>query len=121
VLSTTLGEENCFGGVKGKVAPGPMTYFRVSTDDVKGRIKAYLGEGTITDDPYGMDGGIAVCRISKLQDLMRFVCRNGFEHHVAMGRGSVAAVLEEAVGNYLGWQLTRTGKIKDGKCEEASG
>jgi len=105
VLSTTLGQENCFGGIKGKVAAGQMTYFRISTDDVKGRIKAYLGEGTITDDPYGMDGGIAVCRIPKLQDLMKFICRNGFEHHVAMARGNVGAVLEEAVGNYLGWEL----------------
>jgi L-fucose isomerase-like protein len=105
VLSTTLGEDNCFGGIKGKVAPGPMTYFRVSTDDPKGKIKAYLGGGVITDDPYGMDGGIAVCRIPRLQDLMKFICRNGFEHHVAMGRGDVESVLEEAIGKYMGWDL----------------
>jgi L-fucose isomerase-like protein len=105
VLSTTLGEENCFGGIKGKVAPGPMTYFRISTDDPKGKIRSYLGEGTITDDPYGMDGGIAVCRIPNLQNLMKFVCRNGFEHHVSMARGSVSSILEEAVGRYLGWDI----------------
>ena len=105
VLSTTLGPENCFGAIVGKVAPGKMTYFRVSTDDPKGKIRAYLGKGVITDDPYGMDGGIAVCRISKLQDLMKFICRNGFEHHVAMGRGQVASVLQDAIGNYLGWDL----------------
>ena len=52
-----------------------------------------------------MDGGIAVCRVDKLQDLMKFLCRNGFEHHVAMGRGQVAGVIEEAVTNYLGWDL----------------
>ncbi len=105
VLSTTLGEENCFGGIKGKVAAGPMTYFRISTDDARGRIKAYLGEGEITDDPYGMDGGIAVCRIPKLQNLMKFVCRNGFEHHVAMARGRIVPILSEAIGNYMGWDL----------------
>ena len=107
VLGTVLGSEDTFGAVKGKVAPGKMTYFRISTDDQRGIITSYLGEGEITDDPYGMDGGIAVCRIPELQDLMKFICRFGFEHHVAMVRGNVADILEEAIGNYLGWELYR--------------
>jgi L-fucose isomerase-like protein len=107
VLGTVLGSEDTFGAVKGKVAPGKMTYFRISTDDQRGIITSYLGEGEITDDPYEMDGGIAVCRIPELQDLMKFICRFGFEHHVAMVRGNVADILEEAIGNYLGWELYR--------------
>lgn len=105
VLGTVLGSEDTFGAVKGKVAPGDMTYFRISTDDTKGRIKSYLGQGRITDDPYGMDGGIAVCEIKNLQKLMKFMCKNGFEHHVAMVRGHVADILEEAIGNYMGWEM----------------
>jgi len=105
VLGTVLGSEDTFGAVKGKVAAGDMTYFRISTDDRKGIIKSYLGEGTMTDDPYGMDGGIAVCSIPNLQDLMKYMCKNGFEHHVAMVRGHVADILEEAIGNYLGWDI----------------
>ena len=105
ILGTVLGQEDTFGAVKGKVASGKMTYFRVSTDDTKGRIKSYLGEGNITDDPYGMDGGIAVCEISNLQKLMKYMCKNGFEHHVGMVRGHVSDILEEAIGNYLGWDL----------------
>lgn len=105
VLGTVLGSEDTFGAVKGKVAAGNMTYFRISTDDRKGIIKSYLGEGTMTDDPYGMDGGIAVCAIPNLQDLMKYMCKNGFEHHVAMVRGHVADILEEAIGNYLGWEI----------------
>ncbi len=105
ILGTVLGQEDTFGAVKGKVAPGKMTYFRISTDDTKGVIKAYLGEGKITDDPYGMDGGIAVCEIPNLQTLMKFMCKNGFEHHVGMVRGHVADILEEAIGNYLGWEV----------------
>ena len=31
---------------------GDFTFFRISTDDTKGTIKAYLGTGEITDDPY---------------------------------------------------------------------
>lgn len=105
VLGTVLGSEDTFGAVKGKVAAGDMTYFRISTDDNRGIIKSYLGEGKMTDDPYGMDGGIAVCEIPNLQNLMKFMCKNGFEHHVAMVRGHVREVLEEAIGNYLGWEL----------------
>lgn len=105
VLGTVLGSEDTFGAVKGKVAAGDMTYFRISTDDNKGIVKTYLGEGKITDDPYGMDGGIAVCEIPNLQNLMKFICKNGFEHHVAMVRGHVSEVLEEAIGNYLGWDI----------------
>jgi len=105
VLGTVLGSEDTFGAVKGKVAPGEMTYFRISTDDTKGTIKSYLGEGTMTDDPYGMDGGIAVCEIPNLQGLMKYMCKNGFEHHVGMVRSHVAEILEEAIGNYMGWEV----------------
>jgi L-fucose isomerase-like protein len=105
ILGTVLGQEDTFGAVKGKVAPGDMTYFRISTDDPKGIIKSYLGEGVITDDPYDMDGGIAICKIPRLQDLMKYMCKNGYEHHVGMVRGHVAGILEEAIGNYLGWEI----------------
>ena len=105
VLGASLGPENCFGAIKGKVAAGPFTYFRISTDDLNGTIKGYVGEGKYTDDPYGMDGGIAVCQIDNLQDLLKMMCKNGFEHHVSMGREHVADVIEEAVTNYLGWEI----------------
>ena len=105
ILGTVLGQEDTFGAIKGKVAPGNMTYFRISTDDPKGIIKSYLGEGVITDDPYGMDGGIAVCKVPNLQTLMKYMCKNGFEHHVGMVRGQVSDILEEAIGNYMGWEL----------------
>ena len=63
VLGTVLDRKQCFGAIKGKVAAGPMTFFRISSDDTRGRIKSYLGEGEFTDDPFGMDGGIAVCKV----------------------------------------------------------
>lgn len=107
VIGTVVGPEKCFGAVKGKVQPGPMTYFRLSTDDRRGTLKSYVGEGAFTDDPFGMDGGIAVTAVPRLRELMRFVTRNGFEHHVAMVRGHHADVVEEAIGRYLGWQIHR--------------
>lgn len=105
VLGTIIGQEKCFGAVKGKVAAGPMTYFRISTDDVKGVIKGYVGQGRFTDDPFPMDGGIAVTELPRLRDLLGFMCKNGFEHHVAMVRGSHAEAMDEAVTKYMGWQI----------------
>jgi L-fucose isomerase-like protein len=105
VLGGTLGRERCFGAVKGKVAPGPMTFFRLDTDDARGCIHAYLGEGEFTADPCDMDGGIAVCRVPGLRELMSHVTRNGFAHHVAMVRGHCAAAVYEATKRYLGWDV----------------
>lgn len=105
VLGRTLGKVNTFGAVYGKVTKGDFTFFRISTDDTKGAIKAYLGTGEITDDPYGMDGCIAVTKVNNLQTLMKYICKNGFDHHVAMVRNDVKEILNEAIEDYLGWNL----------------
>ena len=105
VLGRTLGKVNTFCAVYGKVTKGDFTFFRISTDDTKGAIKAYLGTGEITDDPYGMDGCIAVTKVNNLQTLMKYICKNGFEHHVAMVRNDVKEILNEAIEDYLGWNL----------------
>jgi len=106
ILGATLGPDNCFGAVKGQAAPGPITFFRISTDDRWGTIKAYVGEGEMTDDPVGnFQGGSAVLRVPDLQSLLDYVCQNGFEHHVAVTRGYCADVLNEAISTYLDWNL----------------
>lgn len=105
VLGRTLGKVSTFGAVYAKVSEGPFTYFRISTDDPRGCIKAYLGEGRMTNDPYGMDGCIAVTEVPELQKLMKYICKNGFEHHVGMCRADVADIIEEAIDSYLGWEL----------------
>ncbi len=105
VLGRTLGKVHTFGAVYGKVKQGDFTFFRVSTDDTKGRIKSYVGKGELTDDPYGMDGCIAVTKVDNLQPLMKYICKNGFEHHVAMCRSNVKDILAEAVETYLKWDI----------------
>ena len=107
ILGASLGYDRSFGAIKGKIAAGPMTFFRMDTDDMEGEIHAYLGEGEFTDDPYGMAGGIGVCRVEDLQELMKFMCKSGFAHHVGMVRSHCAKVIEEAVTTYLDWELYR--------------
>lgn len=103
ILGSSLGYDKCFGACKANIAPGHMTYAKISTDDRNGKIRAYFGEGEFTDDPIDTPGGIAVCQIDDLQGLLDYMCQNGFEHHVAMNRTSAGAVLNEALGKYLGW------------------
>jgi L-fucose isomerase-like protein len=106
ILGATLGPDNCFGAVKGQAVPGLISFFRISTDDSWGTIKAYLGEGEMTDDPVGnFQGGSAVLRVPGLQILLDHICKNGFEHHVAVTRGHCADVLNEAITTYLDWDL----------------
>ncbi len=107
VLSTTIGEEKCFGACKAQVTAGPMTFAKITTDDKNGRIKAYIGEGEFLKDSVETPGGVALCRVDGLQKLLDYMCKNGFEHHVTMSRSLSADVLEEAFGNYLGWDVYR--------------
>jgi L-fucose isomerase-like protein len=107
ILGTTVGVENTYGALDGRTPAMPLTYGRLSTDDSKGIIKAYIGEGDLTDDALKTFGNRAVAQINDLQGLMKYVCRNGFEHHVVMNASKTASILEEALGNYMGWELYR--------------
>jgi L-fucose isomerase-like protein len=105
VLGSVLGEEHCFGAINAKVAAGPMTFLRISTDDRNGRIRGYVGQGQFTDDPFAMLGSIAVCHVPGLPRLMKTICRQGFEHHVCMVRTHCADIVNEALSTYLGWDM----------------
>lgn len=107
ILGASLGADRCFGAIKGKVAAGPMTFLKISTDDTRGVVKMYVGEGEFTDDPADTVGGPAVCHVERLQELMAMICEKGFEHHVAMVRGHSAKALAEAAEKYLGWEVHR--------------
>jgi L-fucose isomerase-like protein len=105
IIGTSVGEENTFGALAGRTPASPLTFGRISTDDCKGIIKAYIGEGDLTDDPINTFGNRAVARIDNMQGLMQYVCRNGFEHHVVMNASKTAGILKEALGNYMGWEV----------------
>lgn len=105
ILGTTVGTENTYGALEGRTPAMPLTFGRISTDDSKGIIRAYIGEGELTNDPLNTFGNRAVAQIEDLQGLMKYVCRNGFEHHVVMNASKTAKILQEAMENYLGWEV----------------
>ena len=105
IVAGSVGKENAYGTIVGQIRPTDLTYCRVSTDDVRGGVRAYLGEGRITDDRLDTFGGYGVIEVPGFQKLLRYICENGFEHHVAVNPARVAAAVHEAMGTYLGWQV----------------
>jgi L-fucose isomerase-like protein len=107
IIAGTVGKENTYGTVVGRVRTGPFTFCRVTTDDARGMVAAYLGEGELTDDPLDTFGGYGVVKIPNLQKLLAFICDNGFEHHTAVNLSSCASAVEEAFSRYLDWDVYR--------------
>jgi len=105
IIAGSVGKENTYGTVVGRIRPGPFTYCRVSTDDERGVIRAYLGEGEVTNDPLDTFGGYGVVRIPNFQKLLHYICENGYEHHVAANLSQCAAAVYEALSKYLGWEV----------------
>ena len=105
IIAGTVGKENTYGTLDGTVKAGAMSFARFSTDDVEGRITGYVGEGRFTDDPLNTFGGAGVVEISKMQELLRYICENGFEHHVAANFATVASPVHEAAQKYLRWTM----------------
>jgi L-fucose isomerase-like protein len=104
ILGSTLGIENTYGALEGRTPAGPLTYGRLTTADSDGCIRAYVGEGELTNDELKTFGTRAVAKVPKLQKLLRHICNNGFEHHVVMTQSNSSAALADAFGNYLGWE-----------------
>jgi L-fucose isomerase-like protein len=105
IIAGTVGKENTFGTCTGLVKSGAMCFARFSTDDARGSIRGYSGSGRFTDDPLETFGGAGVVEIPALQKLLRYICENGFEHHVAANFSSVAPAVHEAATRYLGWNM----------------
>ncbi len=105
ILANTLGEARTFGPLHGRAKPEPFTYLRVETDDVNGCLSAYAGEGKFTNDPLDSFGGLGVVEVPRLQELLQYICAEGFEHHVAVNLALVADAVVEACDNYLGWDV----------------
>ncbi len=105
IIAKTVGKENTYGTLVGRVRSSHFTYCRVSTDDLNGKIMAYVGEGEITNDPLNTFGGVGVVQVPHLQKLLQHICENGYEHHVAINLSQTSAVVQEALTKYMGWEV----------------
>ena len=105
IIAGTVGKENTYGTVAGRIKPAPFTYCRVSTDDTAGTIRAYVGEGEFTDDPLETFGGYGVSQIPDLQELLQLHLRERLRAPRGGQPHEVAAAVDEAFEKYLGWEV----------------
>ena len=73
-----------------------------------GRLKFFLGEGQITNDPIAANffGCAGVAEVDNLQDVVLNIGRAGHRHHVSITPGNVAGPVKEALEYYLGFDVT---------------
>jgi len=105
ILSKSIEKNKTYGAVKGVMRETELTYLKISTDDFSGRIKAYLGQGKMLNSNFDTFGGYGTIQIPKFQELLQYICNNGFEHHVAINPSLISDVIEEAMVKYLKWQV----------------
>jgi L-fucose isomerase-like protein len=107
IIAGTVGKDNTFGTIYGRIKPNAFTYLRVSTDDQYGDVCAYVGEGEFTDDALLTFGGYGVVKVPEFQKLLQYICENGYEHHVTVNPSQTAAAVYEALTKYKGWDVYR--------------
>lgn len=105
IIAGTVGAENTYGTIYGRIKPNAFTYLRVSTDDLSGKMCAYVGEGEFTDDTLLTFGGYGVVKIPRFQGLLQYICENGYEHHVTVNPAQTANAVYEALTKYQGWNV----------------
>jgi len=105
IIAGSVGKENTYGTVVGRIAPDKATFCRTTTDDAEGIISVYTGQGEFTNDKLDTFGGYGVMKIPNLQILMQYICRMGFEHHVAVNLSQKADAVAEALETYMDWEI----------------
>ncbi|MEA4889852.1 MAG: hypothetical protein VB070_10355 [Clostridiaceae bacterium] len=94
----------------GRIAPSPMTYASLKTEN--GKLVFYLDEGRFTGEPieeqfFGCGG---VAEIDRLDKKLLTIGKQGFRHHVGVTAGHVGAAVREAFTTYLHYdQVDLTG------------
>ncbi len=106
ILKNAVGEGCGYGCNTGRIAPMPITFSSMMTQD--GELSFFVGEGEFTSDPIPEDffGCAGVVEIPELQDVMLHIGRFGHRHHVSVTPGYVTAPMVEALEYYLGFDVS---------------
>ncbi len=105
IIAGTVGKENTYGTLDGTVKASAMSFARFSTDDFDGHDQGLCRRGQLHQRLPEHVWRSGVVEIPNMQNLLRYICENGFEHHVAANFATVAAPVHEAASKYLGWPM----------------
>ena len=96
---------DCTGTVAGGLISGPVTVGSLRTEN--GRIYAFAGTGSMTDEPIDEDffGTASVFYKENLKEMLKYMSRNGYKHHTVVAKGDVADIVDEVFRIYLGYEI----------------
>ena len=106
IIAGTVGAENTYGTIYSRIKENPFTYLRVSTDDLE-RAKSWLMSAKAHSPTIRLipSAATASSALPHFQELLAYICENGFEHHVAVNQARVASAVNEALSKYLDWSV----------------
>lgn len=107
ILANSYGADNCIGSNIGLMDLFKFTYSSMKTEN--GEMQFYIGQGDFVDEPVPQEyfGVYGVAKVGNLQDVLQYICNNGYRHHVCLTRGDYTNAIIEAASNYLGYKITK--------------
>ena len=105
MFKKSYGEGTGVGIVNGKVKSGKVTVATAKTED--GKVWGFTTDGKLTDDEFDKEffGTGVVFENKNLEEIFKYMCENGYKHHVAIAKGEWSDCVEEALVKYLGYNI----------------
>ena len=105
MFKKSYGEGTGVGIVNGKIRTGKATVATAKTED--GKIWGFTTDGKLTDDTFDKEffGTGVVFENKNLEEIFRYMCENGYKHHVAIAQGEWSDCIEEALVKYLEYNI----------------
>ena len=101
----SYGEGTGVGILNGKVKSGKVTVATTKTEN--GKIHGFTTDGKLTEDKFDDEffGTGIVFENKNMEEIFKYMCENGYKHHVAIAKGEWSDCLEEALVKYLGYNI----------------
>lgn len=105
MFKKSYGEGTGVGIVNGKIKAGKVTVGSAKTED--GKVYGFATGGKLTDDEIEKEffGTGVVYENPNLENIFRYMCENGYKHHVAIAQGEWTTCVNEALTKYLEYKI----------------
>lgn len=105
MFKKSYGEGTGVGIVNGKVRTGKVTVASTKTEN--GEVCGFTSDGKLTDDTFDAEffGTGVVFEGNNLENIFKYMCENGYKHHVAIAQGEWSAAVREALVKYLEYNI----------------
>ncbi len=105
MFKKSYGEGTGVGILNGKIKSGKVTVASIKTEN--GKLYGFTTNGTLTEDKFDKEffGTGIVFEKDNLKNVFKYMCENGYKHHVAIAKGEWSECVKEALVKYLGYDI----------------